>query len=528
MAADSDPNSDRARSRESPTGPSPAREVRLPLGPRLGFGGGPELAACLLMLLMLAVVGGASETAQSLGAFGGSLGRPFDTRPVSERAPDVLAEAIRTRTTYRSGNERRLARRFAAELRRAGIESGIIDTPSAAGGRARAAVWGRLRGKGQRPALALLSHLDTAPADPDEWSVDPFAGEIWDGFVWGRGALDAKGVAVSHLMTMIAIAESDWVLDRDLLFLATPVEETGGRDGAGWLIDHHPELLDGVGYLLTEGGGIEVPRERDATNAPIWGVSVVEKSPCWLELRTSGGGGPSATPSPDAAVPKLVAALDLIRRAESPIRVTPEVEQMFTTLAPIAPEWDRSGYLFLETALTKDEGFRRRFLGDPAQNALVRNTVSITAIEGTSKTNVTPATARAELDARLLPGESCASYASAIRSLIDDDSVEVEEVISFPAVASPADTPLYRAIERVAAAQDEPGLVVAKMAGKFTDAHWFRERGLVAYGFVPRGLTADESARQGGIDERVSTEVLGESIELMIEIARALDEVEAS
>lgn len=518
MAADADPTRDRTRSQDSP--PAPSREVKLQLGPRLGLGGGPELAACLLILILFAVVGGVSQEAQSLGAFDGPFGGLFDSRSVAERAPDVLAEAIRMRTTNPPGDERKLARRFAAELRRAGVDAGTIDTPSAADGRPRAAVWGRLRGKGQRPALALLSHLDTVPAEEDDWSVDPFAGEIWDGFVWGRGALDAKGVAVSHLMTMIAIAESGLVLDRDLVFLTTPEEETGGRKGAGWLVTHHPELLRGVGYLLTEGGGIEVLRKQDAKSAHVWGISVVEKSPCWLELRTSGPAGPSASRSPNAAVPKLVAALDRIRRVESPVRVTKEVEQMFTGLAPIAAEWDRAGYLFLETTLKRDEGFRRRFLDDPDQNALVRNTVSITVLEGA------PATARAEIDARLLPGESCAAFAGAIRSLINDPAVVVEEVLSFPAVASPADTPLYKAIERVAAAQKEPGLVVAKMSGELSDAHWFRERGIIAYGFVPRGLTSDERARQGGVDERISLDALKESIQLTIEIARALDEIE--
>ncbi|MEM9174625.1 MAG: M20/M25/M40 family metallo-hydrolase [Myxococcota bacterium] len=508
---------------------SAARDARLELLPlpriRLGRRGGPAFAAGLVSVVVLfGLLGGLSNEAQALWPFD----RIFERGPLSRRAPEVLADAIRIRTDNPPGNERALARRYAAELRRAGIETRVIDTPGPDGGPRRAAVWGRLRGQGDRPALALLSHLDTVPADPEEWSVDPYAGEVWDGFVWGRGALDAKGVGVSHLMAMAAIAESGAVLERDLVFLATPEEETGGRDGAGWLVANHPELLEGVGYLLTEGGGVQIPAARESERPPIWGVAIVEKAPCWLELEASGRAGHSSSPTSDAAVPRLVAALDRIRRVEASIRVTPEVEQMFTALAPIAAEWDRAGYLFLGTTLEKDEGFRRRFLGNPGQNALVRNTVSITVLEGAPKTNVAPASARAQLDARLLPGESCAAFADAVRRVVDDASVEVRELLSFPAIASSPNTPLFRAIAEVASAQPVPGLVVPRMIGGFTDAHWFRELGITSYGFVPRSLTPDESRRVHGIDERIAKDTLVESIRLTIEIVRTFDRIESA
>ena len=153
--------------------------------------------------------------------------------------------------------------------------------------------------------------------------------------------------------------------------------------------------------------------------------------------------------------------------------------------------------------------------------------MSITVLEGAPKTNVAPSSARAQLDVRLLPGEQCDAFASAISSLIDDDSIEVETLLSFPATASPGDTPLFRAIESVAEQQTPAGLVVPRMIGGFTDAHWFRELGIVAYGFVPRGLTSDESGRLHGIDERISISNLKESVRLTIEIVQALDEIES-
>jgi acetylornithine deacetylase/succinyl-diaminopimelate desuccinylase-like protein len=373
----------------------------------------------------------------------------------------------------------------------------------------------------------LLSHLDTVPADSGEWSVDPYAGEIWDGFVWGRGALDSKGVTISHLMTLIEIAAADIELERDLIFLATPEEETGGRSGAGWIVKNHPELLEGVGYLLTEGGGIQITRERDGARPPVWGVTLTEKAPCWLELVSRGRGGHSSAPTPDAAVPRLVAALDRIRRVEFPIRITPQVAQMFAALAPIASEWDRAGFEDLAATLENDEGFRRRFLGNPSQNAIVRNTVSITVLEGASKTNVAPPTARAQLDARLLPGERCSDFAQMLSRLIDDPSIQISEVLSFSTRASSRQTALFRAIEEVADRQARPGLVVPRMIGGFTDAHWFRELGIVAYGFVPRALTADEARRVHGVDERIAIDTLVTSIRTTLDLVRTFDAIEA-
>lgn len=488
---------------------------------RLGFRTPALLSSLAALLFSVSAVTPAAHAAW-----------PFDElfpRPsVSQRASEILSEAIRMQTVNPPGREQALAYRLAEILSREGIESDVVTTPNPNGGKPRAAVWGRLRGRGDRPGIALLSHLDTVPADPAEWSVPPFAGRIAEGYVWGRGALDAKGVAVTHLMTLIELAHSDEQLERDLLFLATPDEETGGRNGAGWIVANHPEILEGIGYLLTEGGGIQKSAGDETAHAPIWGVALTEKTPCWLELRAHGRGGHSSAPTGEDAVPRLVAALDKIRRAESPVRVLAEVEAMFEALAPIAPEWDRAAYLNLSGTLERDEGFRRRFLDNPGQNALVRNTISITFLEGGPATNVAPSVARAQLDARLLPGRTCAEFAAAIESLIDDATIEIEEILSFSSRASSADTPLFRAIEAVAERQEPKGLVVPRLIGGFTDAHWFREIGIVAYGFVPRALTSQEAEGVHGVDERIAVDTLTKGIALQIELVRAFDAIESS
>ncbi len=483
---------------------------------------------------LIGVIGLAGLVFASLVAGEAAAVWPFDglfRQPsLEERATQLLSEAIQIRTVNPPGNEKVLARMLASQLSRAGIENKLISTPGPDGGPERAAVWGRLKARrdaAPRPALILLSHLDTVPANPSEWSVDPFSGRVSDGFVWGRGALDAKGVAIAHLLTMIELARSDHELDRDIIYLATPDEETGGLEGAGWIAKNRPELFEGAGYLLTEGGGIRGSSGIDGERPPLWSVTLTEKAPCWLELRSRGRGGHSSTPKPDAAVPRLIAALDRIRRVESPVRVTAEVRQMFKALAPWAPTWDRAGFSDLSTALHQDEAFRRRFLDNPSQNALVRDTVSITVLEGASKTNIAPSMARAQLDARLLPGGSCEEFAASIADLIDEPSIAIEILLSFPSRASSAETPLYAAIAQVAAAQEPVGLVVPRMIGGFTDAHWFRELGIVSYGFVPRNVAREDARRVHGVDERVRIDTLVRSIELNLEIVRTFDRLES-
>ncbi len=452
---------------------------------------------------------------------------PFDRDEgsLAERAALVLSRAIRIPSVNPPGDEAKLAEYLVEVADDAGLEARVIPTPSASGSldegkqTHRAAAWARLEGSGEARPIVLLSHLDVVPADPREWSTPPFEGRIDDGYVIGRGALDAKGVAVIQLMALVELSKRDAPLTRDVVWLATPDEETGGVYGAGYLVAHHRELLGGAEFVLTEGGHIRAP----TPNTPsVWGVAVTEKSPCWLELTARGPPGHTSAPAPDAAVPRLVAALDSVRRIETPIRVLPVVERMFRAMAPIAAPGDRSGYRDLRRTLAEDSRFRRRFLGNRGRNALVRNTLSITVIEGAARTNVAPSRARAHLDVRLLPGERCEDFAHSIANVVANESVSVETLLAFPARSSPIDTHLYRAIERVAAREDPGSIVVPRMTAGFTDAHYFRDAGIVAYGFAPRWLSADETRGIHGANERVSSLNLERGAKTLVSIIEEL------
>ncbi len=397
----------------------------------------------------------------------------------------------------------------------------MIPTPSTGSSIGRAAAWARLPGLGRKKPIILLSHLDVVPANAENWALAPFAGVVGGGYVVGRGALDAKGVGVVHLLTLLELARRPVPLERDVIFLATPGEETGGRHGAGWLVQQRPDLLHHSAFLLTEGGGI---LEGNDERPPIWGVSVAEKSPCWLRVVATGAPGHSASPPPNAAVPRLIAALDRVRRLETKVTVVPEVARMFQSLARFAADEDRGGYSDLRFALAVDPAFRSRFLAERGRGALVRNTLTVTVLEGSARTNQLAAEAKAHIDARLLPGESCSAFAGEIRDAIGDPGIRIEPILSFPSRSAPVETPLFEAIRAVALEVDPGAAVVPRMIGGFTDAHWFREQGIVAYGFVPRWLSPEETRAIHGANERISIENLERGVRTLVRILEELDQ----
>ncbi|HEU4430397.1 MAG TPA: M20/M25/M40 family metallo-hydrolase [Myxococcota bacterium] len=437
-------------------------------------------------------------------------------------AAGLLARAISFDTTNPPGNERALAEYLARALGREGIEARVIALPNPES--RRAALWARVPGNGSRPPLVLLSHLDVVAASEPGWAVDPFAGVEGGGTVVGRGALDAKGVAVAHLFALIELSRRERPLERDVILLATPDEETGGALGAGLIARDHRELLRGASYLLTEGAGI-LP--GDAGNPDVWGVAFTEKTPCWVRLTARGVPGHGSVGSESGAGHRLVRALSRVLAMPHELRVTPEVAQMFARMASLAPREERRQWRELRGSLGLNPSFRERFLADPGRRALVQNTIAITMLKGSDSPNVIAAEASATLDARLLPGENCRAFADTIAGAVDDPTVELEIVLDLPALSSPTQSPLMSAIERVAERSRPRGHVVPRVIAGFTDAHYFRALGITAYGFVPRRLRLQDTLGIHGPNERVSLENLELSIRATVAIAEELDRVEA-
>jgi acetylornithine deacetylase/succinyl-diaminopimelate desuccinylase-like protein len=471
------------------------------------------LCGIALVLPLLGCAARVQENGQSPGTATGSV--------LGERAARILGDAIRFRTVNPPGDEAPLAAYLAELLEESGIDARVIPTPSGRSKVGRAAVWARLRGTGSLRPIVLLSHLDVVPASArDGWDADPFAGARRGGEILGRGALDAKGVAVVHLLALSELARRKTPLARDVILLATPDEETGGLDGAGWIVRERPQLIQGAEYLLTEGGGVHI----DPAGGPdTWQVAVSEKSPCWLRISTHGRSGHASVPDPDAAVGRLLSALERIRRRESPLHVVPEVARMFRDLAPLAPAEDAAGFADLAEALAFDPRFRERFLAEPAYAALVRDSLAITVLRSGQRTNVVPARATAHLDARLLPGALCEDFSGEIAELTADLGAEVETLLSFRSATSPIGTDLYRAIESAARLHDPRAIVVPRVLAGFTDAHYFRELGITSYGFVPRWQRRGEQRGVHGPNERISVANLQRGVETLVAILEELD-----
>jgi acetylornithine deacetylase/succinyl-diaminopimelate desuccinylase-like protein len=366
--------------------------------------------------------------------------------------------------------------------------------------------------------VILLNHLDVVPADPDGWDVPPFAGAVRDGYVYGRGALDCKGVGTVDAMALLLLKQHGITLKRDVIFLGTADEETGGKLGAGWMVEAHFDRFADVAFVLNEGGAIEVlPNGKRA-----YGVAVAEKTPCWLRLTASGRPGHGSAPQKETAVTRLVRALDHVRLYRPAVRVTPEVQAYYAALAPLQDDARRKQYGNLRSAL-RNATFRAAFLDHAHDAALVHNTLTPTVLTGSAKTNVIPRTASAELDCRLLPGEEPAAFIDTVRRVIDDPEVTVDVLLNFPPSASATTTPLYAALQQLAAHEHMP--VVPSVLTGFTDSHYFREKGIPSYGFVPFTLTEDEGSREHGVNERLSTDNLREGTRRLVELLQTLDEV---
>jgi acetylornithine deacetylase/succinyl-diaminopimelate desuccinylase-like protein len=307
-----------------------------------------------------------------------------------------------------------------------------------------------------------------------------------------------------------------------VILLASADEETGGQAGAGWITEQRPDLLGNAEYLLTEGDHIHEPQDGRL----VVQVAVAEKTPCWVKVTAKGEGGHGSAPGPETAVTRLVRALGRLGDYQSPIKVVPVVEEYFAAVAPLEPPASRARLEHLGKAL-EDPAFVAEFTRSARQNALVRNTLTPTVLEGSRKTNVIPDQASAQLDCRLLPGEDPKEFVATLRRVIDDERVELETLLSFPASSSDSRSDLMEAIRALARRDLAGAPVVPSVITGFTDSHYFRAKGIASYGFVPFVLPPGEEKTVHGTNERVSVANLRDAVRRLVTLLRLLPPVAA-
>lgn len=430
---------------------------------------------------------------------------PTELTALQDEAVRWLQEYIRQDTQNPPGNEMDGARYLADILEAEGISYEIQESAPGRGN-----VWARLAG-GSEPGLVLLHHMDVVSADPRYWTADPLGGELREGYIYGRGALDTKSSGILHLAAVVALHRAGVSLNRDILFMGTADEEAGGAHGAGWLVETRPELFQGVGFLLNEGGG------GSAVGGQVnFGVEVTQKVPYWLRVTTRGEPGHGSSPRASSAVTEMVAALERLRNHPFAPRIIPAVDVHFRGIAPNLPEPWRTRFQDMASHLTPQvvaelQGF------NPSLHSLTRNTCSITRMEGSDKINVVPPEAWAELDCRLLPDQDPHAFLQELGGVLGPE-VDVEVLMGFAPAVSTTDTELFRTIRDVTLEAFPEASFVPQVLGGFTDSHFFRDLGIVSYGYSPTATPQEDAGGVHGNDERITVENLRRGVTLTLEI----------
>jgi acetylornithine deacetylase/succinyl-diaminopimelate desuccinylase-like protein len=439
-------------------------------------------------------------------------GSRIDWPRYQDMAVDLIQQYLRINTSNPPGNEIEAAKFFKRILDQHGIESEIFEYKPG-----RANIIARLKGNGSKRPIILLSHMDVVTAEPASWVVDPFSGVIKDGSIYGRGALDMKNEGLLHLMTMILLKREGPPLSRDVIFLATADEEVDD-EGSLWMIANKADLFKNAEYLLTEGGDNLLVND----SVKIVGVDVAEKAPFWLRLTATGTPGHGSRPVSDSATNRLIRAMNRILDWETPVKLSPAVEQFFKDIAPLEGEPLRSQFANIRESL-KNPAFLKALTSQREYNFLVRNTISITMLSGSKQTNVIPNAATCNLDVRLLPGESPDDFLKALRTVIADPTIKIENVNRFkPPNSSPIDTELFSLIARKTKENYPGAIVTTKMLSGYTESQLYRRLGIKAYGWAPIYTTPEEDEGVHGNNERISVKNVRQGTREFYEVVKEI------
>jgi acetylornithine deacetylase/succinyl-diaminopimelate desuccinylase-like protein len=427
------------------------------------------------------------------------------TQAVSEVA-ELLQRLIRLDTTNPPGNETLVAELLCDYLEGAGVECELYArTPE------RANLVARIRGRGDGPSLAFLSHTDVVLAQRDEWQRDPFGGELVGDIVWGRGALDMKGEVAASAVALATLARDGWRGSGDLVFVAAADEEVGDNFGLRWLVQAHPDAVR-TDFSVNEGSGERV----ELGGKVLYLCSTAEKMSSPFLLRVHGRSGHASMPSiADNALVKAAPLVARLGEFEVEPQLIPEVEGFLSVLLGEVPPAAEA--LAAANAVSPIAGE----LVEP----LLGMTVSPTKAHASDKRNVIPALCEITVDCRLLPGQKPQQAEATIRAWLGDGDYELVNTEAQGGTRSPIGGPLWDAVTSFVA-EEEPGAEAAPMCvAGFTDSHWVRDAlGTVAYGFFPsRYLDPQVAARLiHSADERVPVADLELGVRWLVHAARTV------
>jgi acetylornithine deacetylase/succinyl-diaminopimelate desuccinylase-like protein len=401
---------------------------------------------------------------------------------LGEPAVRHLQALIRIDTTNPPGNETPAAEYMAELLGTVGIEPTIVGPEPK-----RRSVIARLRGTGEKPPLLLHSHLDVVPAEPSRWTHPPFAGEIHDGWLWGRGAIDMKHMVVMSALVLMRLKQEGRRLARDIIFAGVADEEAGCDQGSKFIVDNFPDLCRAE-FAVGEAGGFTV----HAGGRAVYPVMVAEKGAVWMKLRARGTPGHGSVPRDDNAVVRLAEAIAVLGREPLPFHLCPATVTYLDAFAATQPP-----LAALMARLLKNRFLSRRLLGLAPDRglatvtaALLANTANPTMLRAGYKVNVVPGEAEAEVDGRSLPGQTSADVIAQVKALVGED-IEIEVTRELPPVETPAPSPLWDAIVATLAEHHPGAAVVPSIVPGVTDAAQWSRLGARCYGFFPLRFPED-------------------------------------
>jgi acetylornithine deacetylase/succinyl-diaminopimelate desuccinylase-like protein len=435
---------------------------------------------------------------------------------VESHAVALLQELIRIDTGNPPGNEEDAQRLLAETLTEAGFDCELLAAEPG-----RPNLVARLGGESAGPTLCLLGHVDTVPADPSEWSFDPWAGDMVDGEIQGRGAQDMKDQVAAEVAAAAALGRAGWrPRTGELLVVITADEETGATAGAQWLCSEHPDKVRSD-YVLNEGGGISF----DFKGRRFYTLCVGEKGPCRFLMRARGVAGHASVPSlGDNALLKLAPALERLRE-QPPLEPTPEGLAFVAALT--GEEIDPQDHDALEGAverLREEAPEVTAYLAEP----MLGVTLVPTKASGSKKENVIPSRAEVMVDCRVPPGMGPSEALERARAVLGEAGEGLELDFTHPVVGSrsSADSPLARVIEEWLAGTDPAATLLPIVMAGFSDSHWFRHAfdSAVVYGFCPqREMSLPEAIPLvHGADERAAVADIDLASGFFVDIVQAV------
>jgi acetylornithine deacetylase/succinyl-diaminopimelate desuccinylase-like protein len=411
-----------------------------------------------------------------------------DWKAVEAEAIRAIQAYVRINTSNPPGDVTKAADFLTGLLEREGIPVTRYET-----GPGRSIVLARLKGAGTAKPLLLLHHMDVVPTDPARWQHDPFGAEIADGKMWGRGTMDMKGLGVVQLMAFVSLKRQQVPLSRDVILMAVPDEEVGGKLGAAWIRANHYEDVDPE-FILDEGGFGS--RDLFAPGKLVFGISVAEKKILWLKLAAEGVAGHGSQPHDQNPNDRLIRALGRLLGEPLPAASFSVLDTMKARVGSLA--------------------------ANKFNNAIQRSTISITSLRSgvgdPPKVNVIPSLADATLDCRVLPGTSKDQWMAEIRRRLGDPAIKIDIVYEGddPIVTTQEST-FYRALES-AVKRRHPDAVVTPMVVPYgTDSNGFRPRGVKSYGFTPVIVPAAAVMSMHGDAEFLPVDAVGPAIQILFE-----------